>query len=466
MNHQLFDKHIKEQLANYNSPVPKGIWEKILQEKKRTPSAIWFNSKPFQVFSLIVTISAFGIFMLYHQNKVETTQINFHKTQNSVIFQDELVGKLNIANNSIIASKKNIQQRKSLELTLAKSHQSIQSTNNGLEKTTTVVNEHMDSNALSINENNEFESKASIEYHASKKFNINSYQPHLSNGAHNFKKKNIQPVLTKQAFIQNKIAPSHTFLIKDPIGCPEDRSDVFNNWYLESYTAPEIGFKKVTGVEGNSMYLSKKDSAESMRGGFTFGVRIAKQLNKNFILKTGVQFSQLNELVKIRRESERKTVIVITDRTITDPLGNLITVSDTSTIVQVIYAESNTKNHYRNIELPITLGYEFGNKKWRAAINGGVIMNIASWYTGKVLDTSYQLVNVQPKENDGITKHNVAFSLYGSISLIKPITNNCDVFAEPYFRYSLSKLQNTAYNFSQRFSAAGIALGIRYKLNK
>jgi hypothetical protein len=51
------------------------------------------------------------------------------------------------------------------------------------------------------------------------------------------------------------------------------------------------------------------------------------------------------------------------------------------------------------------------------------------------------------------------------LSLIKPITNSIDVFAEPYFRYSLTKLQNTAYGFSQRFSAAGISFGIRYKLN-
>lgn len=388
MSRQLFDKHIKEQLVNYSSPTPKGIWEKIIQEKKRTPSAIWFNSKPFQVFSLIVTISAFGVFMLYHQKKVEAIQNNFPKATNSIIFQDELADKLNIASNVIIAPKQNVKQEKSLAITLIKSHQSIPSTNNALDKIENIVNENIDESNISANENNEVESQISTEYYVTKKFNTNSYKQHLSNAENKFNKKNIQPILIKEPFIQNKVAPSNTFFIKDPIGCPEDKSGVFKNWYLETFISPEFTFKKVIGGEENSMYLAKKDSAESMRGGFTFGVRIAKQLNKNFILKAGVQFSQLNELVKIRRESERKTVIVITDRTITDPLGNLVIVSDTSTIVQIGYAESKTKNYYRNIELPVTLGYEFGNKKWRTAINGGVIMNLASWYNGKVLDTT------------------------------------------------------------------------------
>lgn len=462
MSNQLFDKHIKEQLANYKSQVPAGIWEKIIQEKKRKPAALWWNSKPFQVFSLIVTISAFGIFILYHQKKVESLQNNYTNQKNTITLQNDVVSKLSIANNTTISTKQSIQQEQINKFGLVKSHQLIQSTNIELETTKLIVSEDELNNSTTTNNHQESNNQSGVDYTVSKAFN--NHSTHV-NTQSNFNKIHIQPISIKQPTIQNKIATSNTFFIKDPIGCPEDKSGFLNNWYLESFAAPEITFKKVMAGEENSMYLSKKDSAESMRGGFTFGVRIAKQLNKNFILKAGVQFSQLNELVKIRRESERKTVIVITDRTITDPLGNLITVSDTSTIIQIGYAETKTKNYYRNIELPLTLGYEFGNKKIRASINGGVIMNIASWYTGKVLDTTYQLVNVQPKENDGITKHNVAFSLYGSISLIKPITENVDVFAEPYFRYSLSKLQNTSYNFSQRFSAAGISLGIRYKLN-
>jgi hypothetical protein len=229
--------------------------------------------------------------------------------------------------------------------------------------------------------------------------------------------------------------------------------------------SPDYVIKKTSGSDNNAAFLGKKDSSETMRGGFTFGARLSKNLNDNFLLKAGIQFSQLNEQLSLRRENERRLITVVTIKTVTDAAGNVSTVSDTSTVIQIGYVESKSYNYYRNIELPISLSYEMDSKNFKTAINAGVIINLASWYKGKVLDTSFQMVNVNPKENDGITKHSVGLSLYGSISLIKSFNERADFFAEPYFRYSLSKLQNTAYNFSQHFSALGLTLGIRYKLN-
>lgn len=467
MSDQLFDKHIKEQLENFASPVPKGMWDKIVVEQKRRPTIFWWNSKPFLVFSLLVTISTFGVFMLYHQHKVETAQSLVTKAQPLValIHAQE-------TNNTIVAnSSSKIEHLEPEKLTTAQANSTKQ---NNSSNNSSVVNkkEELNSNVFSTkilattystirtlkNNSNSNTNNLQTAVQSNYEQNNEAYVFHAS-------KANVVTIEKKQPLLKNIFYTTHQSFIKDPIGCPEDKSGNRNDWYVETYLAPEFTFKKVSGNSDNMLYLNKKDSAESMRGGFTFGARISKNITNNILIKAGVQFSQLNEVVKLRRENERRMVTVVTIRTVTDALGNTTTVADTSTITQIGYVESTAKNYYRNIELPVALSYEFGNKNFKAAINGGVIMNLSSWYSGRVLDTSYQLVNVHPKENDGITKHNIALSLYGSVSLIKPIKNNMDVFAEPYFRYSLSKLQNTAYNFNQRFSAAGISLGIRYKLN-
>ena len=184
------------------------------------------------------------------------------------------------------------------------------------------------------------------------------------------------------------------------------------------------------------------------------------------MLKAGIQYSQINEKFSLRTESERKTTVVIVTRTIIRPQGDT-TFNDTTTVTQIGYSIRKSINSYKNVEIPIGVGYEFGDikDKWKLAVNGGVIVNVASWYTGETLDTSYNVVSVSSKGNNGFYTKKTGLSLYGSVSLIHNINDNLDVFAEPYFRVGLSGMTSNM-GFSQKFNAAGLTLGVRMKLNK
>lgn len=490
MSEHSFDKYVRDKLSNYASPVPDGLWEKIAHEKKRKPAAIWWQSKVVVLAGLLFTTLAIGGFMLYQKHQLvkqqeqsAQSQPNTQSTSSQQLQQNILLSEENKKNNTktennISESTENQKEKIKAEeksttenINKTSSTQSLTIDNkltatskNTIETTKTVSTKNIHLNKLSVNHpfksNTKTTSTVNRNNNSSSTNNVTDYLNEFS-----FSKAQLQPINWNKPFITEKSATGLQVNLFKPKDCPAVNGNRRDDWYLELYASPDYVFKKTYAAESNTSFLAKKDSSETMRGGFTLGARISKNITENILLKAGVQFAQMNEKLSLRRENERRVITVVTIKTVTDASGNVSTVSDTSTVIQIGYVESNSYNYYRNIELPVSLSYEMGNKNFKTAINAGVILNIASWYKGKVLDTTFQMVNVSPKENDGIAKHSVGLSLYGSISFIKPVNEQTDVFAEPYFRYNISKLQNTAYNFSQRFSAVGLTLGVRYKLN-
>ena len=69
------------------------------------------------------------------------------------------------------------------------------------------------------------------------------------------------------------------------------------------------------------------------------------------------------------------------------------------------------------------------------------------------------------KTQSPVFKSKSGISLFGSISLIKNISDRMDFFAEPYFRYSLNDRTTATSTFNQRFHTAGVLLGVRLRLN-
>jgi hypothetical protein len=245
------------------------------------------------------------------------------------------------------------------------------------------------------------------------------------------------------------------------IDCPPRGDERRNDWYLEVYGSPDIVMKSVK-ASGNTSFVSKKDSTESQQVSFTGGFRISKSIGEHLLVKTGLQYSQINERFDLRTENERRIITVVTIRTVIGPGGADSTISDTSTVEQIGYRLQRTYNRYRSIDIPLLLSYEFGNDNLKFAINTGAIFNLYSWYEGNTINDSLAVVSMSSK-GSGVYKQNIGVGLYAGLSVIKPISKKFDVFLEPYFRYNFSNMSRSA-GYSQRFNAMGINLGIRYKL--
>jgi hypothetical protein len=182
-------------------------------------------------------------------------------------------------------------------------------------------------------------------------------------------------------------------------------------------------------------------------------------------VRTGLQYTQINEKFTYRTEDEVKTITVISVRTIIRGPGDTLRVTDTSTVQQVGYKTNSIKNRFRSFDIPVTVGYQFGNDNLKFGINAGVIFNISSWYQGVILDSSMAAVPISKGTNQ-VYKNNIGLGIYGGISVLKKMGENTQLFFEPYFRYNLSGITSGQASYQQKFSLGGLSIGLRYNLNR
>ncbi len=263
---------------------------------------------------------------------------------------------------------------------------------------------------------------------------------------------------------KDQINSAYAKKFKNVIVCPPFKSGN-TDWFVEVYAAPELAFKSIENISATPQYLQRKDSSESMRLGYSAGVRLIKPITDNFLVKAGVQYTQINEKFTYRTENEVRTTTVISVRTIIRGPGDTLRITDTSTVQQTGFKNNTIRNRYRSFDIPVTLGYQFGNDNLQFGVNAGVVFNISSWYQGVILDSSMSAVPIT-KGSTSIYKNNIGLGLYGGFSVLKKLGEDTQLFFEPYFRYNLSGITSEQSSFKQRFSLGGLSIGLRYNLNR
>jgi hypothetical protein len=479
MTDNQFDNFFREKLINHSAPVPEGLWEKIRPEKEKRPKGFFLRNikgTGFLVAALLVGSVIIGLLTYQRYTSVPASDalLNTPKTISPItnsITTTQLSGNNSTLNTT--TSKNNTAKDNKIENVKDPAMQAIPK------------NELITLNQLSIVKNTPIKDpQSSISNSVSFKSNEAIDQPQEIVSADNYLETlnyasaNIQPasLLFQPSSInagigtvqKNLAANGHDKFIKSTIIiCPTNRSrSGFNSdWSFELFASPDYSLKSVSNVSASQQYLDKKDSTEQMQIGYSAGFRIVKPLNNNWLLKTGLQYSQINQKFSYRNENEIKTTTVITTRSIIRSPGDTIIVTDTSSLQQIGYSVKTIRNHYRSIDIPLTLGYQFGNEDLTIGINAGVVFNISSWYQGELLDTSLASVPMS-KISNAYYRSNIGMGLYSSISVLKRISENTHLFFEPYFRYNLSNMTNTASPYNQRFQVGGLAIGLRFDLNR
>ncbi len=496
-----FDKFFREQLKDHSAQVPEGLWEKIMPKDKKRPIAFYL-SKKIGLGVLIASLIIAGLYggFKYQQttnNNLVNTNIDNNRnpfdqniknknaegisTENTTIISS--VKKETNSTNSIVTNattiavqKQTIISKSSIEYNLTNkikadnysySFPAKGSSKNQIKNSTeNLIDKQKSSSSITLIENKDekgtlstvtLKESADENYTAFTK--INPSLPILLN----ISETNNNFSLLNKTLLYN----AHDKKIQGIIICPniKSRSSFNTDWGIELYASPDYALKYVSNISAPQQYLDKKDSSEQMQISYTAGFRLIKPLNNNFLLKAGFQYSQLNQKFSYRNENEIKTTTVITTRIIIRSAGDTILVRDTSVLQQIGYNIKTVHNQFRSIDIPVTLGYQFGNDDLKFGINAGVVFNLSSWYQGEILDTTYTSVPMN-KVSNALYKTNIGMGLYTSISLIKRINDNTHLFFEPYFRYNLSNMTNSVSPYNQRFHIGGLSVGLRFNLNR
>lgn len=494
MTDSSFDNYFKEKLQDHIAPVPSDMWRRVHKRIEKDRRRVLLPRLYYTL--LLIGLLAGSGFLYYTQIQSNVTTIVGHKAKEITPQNSQPIPQPNesVTTEKRTTEKKNnkfIGSAENTEVAVTK-HKEIKTPDFIEEKLTPKQNgeqellHYKEKKKSNTDEAISIHSEPLIEKSASQSSSTEEYKaaefstppsappaPRMSIPVPVSRKRGIHPISSFS--LATTITPydkhSNNSSLKNLlskktftpiIACPPLNGLRYNSWYVEVYASPDIVTKNISGTP--STYIERKDSTETTQLSYSAGFRISTSLSDRLFLKVGLQYSQINERFQLRTINERKLVTTITTRRIVIAPGDTLLVSDTSTFEQIGFLVKTRQNRYRRIDVPVQLSFEFGNDQLRFALNGGAIFNIYSWNKGEMLDTANSAVSPINIKHTKVYKTNVGISLQGGISIIKPITEYTELFAEPYFRYSLSDMTSNNAGFTQRFNTAGINLGFRYRL--
>jgi hypothetical protein len=251
--------------------------------------------------------------------------------------------------------------------------------------------------------------------------------------------------------------------------CPSVEDNAAGNKrYFEAYAGPDLGMRSFSGFAGDTAsanYLLKRKETAKFSSAFSAGLRYTRVFSNGMSLRTGVNYSQINEKFKYINEKDIRYILVITPR---DVIINGIptTLYDTLRFTETGTRIRSTTNRYRSVDIPLQLGYEFGNGRLHTNISAGAIVNVYSWQKGDVLDSANRPVSITTGKGSPAYgfKTNIGVGFLGSVSVYYKLNNRLHLMAEPYIRYNLKPMSRDNQSFTQKYSTVGLRLGIRLDL--
>jgi len=242
--------------------------------------------------------------------------------------------------------------------------------------------------------------------------------------------------------------------------CPSfvtDRTGV----YLDFYLSHELPFSTLKAkVEELEPYGTQRSNSEGPTYSFSAGARLTLMLPNGLGLKTGLNYSQVNEkFTYVDNHSDMVKEVI----TITTVDG--MEVRDTNTIVIPGTRDVVSTNKYRSFDIPLLLSYEWDvRERTYMTMNGGVYLNLLFKESGKILSPSGEVIDLADSSGDklAIFKNNIGLSLFGSVGLHYRMNSNIDLILEPNIRLLVKSATVDAYSLEHKWMTVGLITGMRY----
>ena len=466
-----FDDFVKKQFSDYSPDVPGHIWENIIAQRRSKPKGFWvglLSGSNILILSLVLLVGGGASYLLLSS---ENKNIPANNT---------IAEKTGPSQTISTPSANNNEKNKTATLTDRTADANDQSVREEKNATGIISDGSEDQTNIPTNNN---PSSANRSFIPSSRKNTTTY-------ADVFEENNRQIIKQDLSLTSNNEVPykvlhspfrfnnarelSNTKILnsKNNLKLPEcptiEKNAAGNKQYWEVYAGPDHALEsyKSYGDTASANYLEKRKASTKFASAFSAGVRYTKVFNNGTSVRAGVNYTQVNEKFQYFNPNEIKFVTVITTRVVIRAPGDTIYINDTLQYQQTGKRIKTTYNRYRNIDIPLVIGYELGNGRIHANINAGVIINLYSWYKGDVLDSLYQPVTITTGKSNSIYqfKNNIGIGFLGSISVYYKMTDNLHLVLEPYFRYNLSPISKQNLNLQQKYNVAGLRAGVRFDL--
>ncbi len=457
MKNKLFDEHVNKQFGNYKPNVPPHIWDNIVSKKDdKKPVALLFSKTTKIAAALFILIVSGSLIYLFTSKNVLPEENVSTTVKNKALVESQL-SKINTQTqgDEVKANPTNA------DTELKKENNNLKAINDKKENEKIAENtisnnssELLYNNGKNRNVKNKFSVKISPSEKVAKdeitKTSLNESEQNFLSTSYLF---NVERLASNKDFSQKLILPN---LPKIPfIPCPEAEKNVAGNkQYVEIYGGPDFIYKNYSDT-ANSEYLQTRKASTGINYAYSAGLRYTKVFNNGVSLRTGLNYSQINENLTAKKGFVLEQVYVVNN------IGDT-----TSSYTKKTLQYERSKNIYRSMDVPLMMGYELGNGRLHTNISTGVLINIFSKQSGSVLDKEGKAVDITSGKTASIYQYktNAGISLLGSLSVYYKLNDKLHIMAEPYFRYSLSSFTKPDITLKEKFHTVGVKFGLRWDL--
>ncbi len=471
---QDIEKLYKEKLENHSSPVSDEVWQNIAsalekQKDKRRIYLMYLSA----IALILAAILGYIIFNKYGKSasnsKKDKTEHNRNataikqnaKTNKTLLELDNSVDNyhkkeaqnLGLAQNTSIHRNDNSESAAKISDTKAKQNNK---NNNGLLTTNSDLKKHK-----SLNNPNSYNTVKN-----NKKVVENTSGNHNSNV-------NITSFLERR-FIANpielksrlntveKTLINSKLLTKRNQGILNDCFPTKKDFlYLEAYYSNDYNQKALYG--DNYEFIKSREKTESNMYSYSMGMMLGYLFSNGFSVKTGLNYTAINEKFNVTFKKVINTQTIITIDTIINNDGSETVVRDTT--VKEIFGERRIQenNTYTMFDIPLIIGLEYRKFNHKLGISAGVIFNITSRQKGIILNHIADTQDIEKIDSDNkIFRRNTGISIYTGIVYSYRFRSRYEFFIEPNIRYYLKSFTRDNYILRQNYAKYGISFGGRY----
>lgn len=483
-NNELFDKHAKDLLGDYSPPVHPRIWEGIVAAReKRRPAGFWLsllNSRNLLLLAALLLASGTGAwFWINHNARPGSNgEANTNAAAQPTAAQPPADQSANLSSTENNNLNNNSSADNTTNTTVTTTGTNNAVTGKNLSSTTSTSN-MVPAVTAPVRNNNQYNNPVAftdaVFPGTGRKRNTNGNTRISTTAPEATEDLNTETTLSAEDiptggtllgrlnYIAERIAARKLLAneMKKRLpatylpDCPaQEKNASGNKKYIEVYAGPDYAFRSFKDT-GNSAYLQKRKESTKFTSAYSAGVRYTKVFNNSMSLRAGINYSQINEkFTYVQGNLVQVTYIIDANG---DTTGSYITTGT---------RYKTTHNKYHSVDIPVMVGYEFGNGRLHANISAGPVVNIYSWQKGEVLDMSGKPVTITTgKESSPYQfKTNAGIGFMGSVSVYYKLNDRVHIMAEPYYRYNFSQINKENITLKQKFNNAGLRVGVRVDL--
>lgn len=205
-----------------------------------------------------------------------------------------------------------------------------------------------------------------------------------------------------------------------------------------------------------SEYVASRNATESPRFSYSGGLRVSLLTPWGLALRTGLNYSQINEKFDFTNRNEETVTIT----TIYDAEGNII---GTDTMRAGGEQRVIAHNRLRMLDIPLLLGYEKRLGRWNLGANAGVHLNLLFSADGEFLSPEMEPVRFSSGQPESwpAFRNRIGLGWYGSLQLGYLLNPGLQLLLEPHVKYFPRPATVDQYQAVQRMANLGLFLGLR-----